>query len=270
MRKNSAKPSAEQSEETAHPSGKELLKAIERIMASPEDIDAQAQAFTQEIRQKLPADASDAQIRQLTAQKLISHYANRAALAGGAASIPALVPGIGTMAAFAGGGLVDMTLCLKYEVEMVLSLSSLWGFDIGDPRERQLAYLITASHTYESTPGSLPIADLLKIELDAIWHYTPRQLGKLITTLFVKLAFLYSGKGLVRAIPLVGMFVAGGFNKALARRLGKSVMKLLELRPVPCDDQAASVDDPEDVDSEKSAPSPKTSRKKKPGKSSLA
>ena len=211
--------------------GSRLLKAVERIVESPEKIEAQAEAIVQAVREELPDDADGAEVLALAERKLIARYSNRAALAGGASSLPALIPGVGTLASIVGGGLVDMTCCLKFEVEMVLALSSLHGFDIRDPRERQLAYLLAASHTYASTPGSVPLADFLKLELDAIWHYTPRQLGKLVTTLFVKLAIVYSGKGLIRAVPLVGVLVSGGFNKALTHRLGGSVVELFAARP---------------------------------------
>lgn len=234
-RASSKRPAKPHPQASPHTESKraDLLKAVERIVASPEEIECQAEAIVQEARKKLPQDAAGAQIRELAEQKIIARYANRAAMAGGASSLPALLPGLGTMAAFVGGGLVDMTMCLKYEIEMALALSSLHGFDIRDPRERQLAYLLAASHTYESTPGSVPIADFLKIELDAIWHYTPRQLGKLVTALFVKLAIAYSGKGFVRAVPLVGLIASGGINKALTHRLGKSVIKAFERRPEP-------------------------------------
>lgn len=247
MSEKSARDPADQRRETAaraDPSGTNLLKAVERIVASPDEIERQTESIVQEVRDKLPTDATGAQIRALAEQKIVAHHANRAALAGGASSLPALIPGVGTMAAFVGGGLVDMTMCLKYEIEMVLALSSLHGFDIRDPRERQLAYLLAASHTYASTPGSVPIADFLKIELDAIWHYTPRQLGKLVTTLFIKLALVYSGKGLIRAVPFVGLIVSGGVNKALTHRLGTSVIEAFGRRPEPrakgTEDAAAS------------------------------
>ncbi|MDR0965595.1 MAG: hypothetical protein LBM75_03660 [Myxococcales bacterium] len=245
MSKKSAKVPEEQSDaSSAEASGAQLLRAVERILDTPDQIELQVEESIQEIRQKLPSDVPGIQIRALAEKKLIARYANRAALAGGAASLPAIIPGIGTATAFVGGGLVDMTFCLKYEIEMVLSLASLRGFDIHDPRERQLAYYLAAAHTYESTPGSVPIADFLKIEVDAVWHYTPRQLGKIVAILFVKLAILFSGKGLLRAVPLMGALVSGGVNKALAHKLGNSVVKMLDLRP----EKSAAPADSEDAE----------------------
>lgn len=57
------------------------------------------------------------------------------------AAAPALIPGAGTLMAALGGALADMGFLLKYEVEMALVLSHLYGFDIRRDEERQLAFL---------------------------------------------------------------------------------------------------------------------------------
>jgi hypothetical protein len=213
--------------------GKALLSAVERIVDAPEKIREQVERIEAETRRGLPDDASPEQVRTAVERTLISHYSNRTALAGGAAALPGLVPGLGSLAAMLGGGLLDMTFCLKFEVELVLALAAARGYRIEDPRERQLAYLLAAAHTYEASSGQNPLADALKVEADAIWNYTPRQLGKLVASLFVKLAILYAGKGLVRALPLVGVVVSSAANKTLTSRVGKSVVKALDGRRAP-------------------------------------
>jgi len=210
--------------------GAALLKAVERIVDAPAKIRLRVDEVTEKIRASLPDDATAAQIRGSVERDLISHYSNRTAIAGGAAALPGLVPGLGSLAAVLGGGLVDMTFCLKFEVEMVLALASARGYDIEDKRERQLAYLLAAAHTYEASGGRNPLPDLVKTEIDAVWHYTPRQLGKLVAALFVKLAILFAGKSLTRAIPFIGVVVSSAANKTLTSRVGKSIVKALDGR----------------------------------------
>lgn len=210
--------------------GAALLSAVERIVDPPESIETRVKEADRKARGSLPRDASDEQILRLVERRLISHYSTRTALAGGASAMPALIPGLGSLAAVLGGGLIDMTLCLKFEVEMVLALASARGHKIKDPRERQLAYLLAAIHTYEAGGGTLPIEDLVKAELDAVWNYTPRQLAKLVGALFVRLALLYSGTGIAKAIPFVGMVVSAAANKTLTRRVGAGVVKALDER----------------------------------------
>jgi hypothetical protein len=210
--------------------GQALLTAVERIVDSPKQIRALVSQELHAAREGLPGDANDEQIRKTAEDRLISAYSNKTALAGGAAALPAVIPGIGSLASVLGGSLIDMTLCLKYEVEMVLALAAARGYSIEDPRERQLAYLLAAAHTYEASSGKNPLADVLKVEADAIWNFTPRQLGKIVATLFVKLALLQAGKGLARAVPLVGILVSSATNKTLTRRVGKAVVVALDKR----------------------------------------
>jgi hypothetical protein len=210
--------------------GEALLKAVERIVDSPSKIRKQVTAELNATRESLPEDTGADQVRQSVERQLISSYSNRTAIAGGAAALPGLVPGLGSLAAVLGGGLLDMTLCLKYEVELVLALAALRGYDIEDPRERKLAYLLAAAHTYEASGGRNPLPDLIKTEIDAIWHYTPRQLGKLVAALFLKLAIMLAGKGLTRAIPFIGVVVSSAANKTLTTRVGRSVLKALDRR----------------------------------------
>lgn len=210
--------------------GAALLKAVERIVDAPAKIHERVEKTVGSIRASLPDDATEAQVRSSVERDLISHYSNRTAIAGGASALPGLVPGLGSLTAVLGGGLLDMTFCLKYEVEMVLALAASRGYDIEDKRERQLAYLLAAAHTYEASGGRNPLPDLVKTEIDAVWHYTPRQLGKLVAALFVKLALMFAGKGLTRAIPFIGVVVSSAANKTLTSRVGKSVVKALDGR----------------------------------------
>ena len=212
--------------------GEELLKAVERFVDSPRKIRQQVDAILEGARDSLPVDATEEQVRRVVEREIVSHYSNRTALAGGAAALPGLIPGLGTITALVGGGILDMTACLKFEVEMVLALAAVRGYSIEDRRERQLAYLLAAAHTYEATGGKNPLPDLVKTEIDAIWHYTPRQLGKLVAALFVKLALVLAGKGLTRAIPFIGVVVSSAANKTLTQRVGRSVIKALDGRAV--------------------------------------
>jgi hypothetical protein len=210
--------------------GAGLLRAVERIVESPSRIRGKVAAEAEKIRASLPADATPAQRRQALERRLISEYSYKTALAGGAAALPSVMPGLGTFASALGGGLLDMTACLKLEVELALALASARGHDIEDPRERQLAYLLAAVHGSEGSAAGSALADLVKAEADAIWHYTPRQLGKLVSAAFVRLAIQLAGRGLTRAIPIVGVVVSSAANKALTARVGRGVVEALDER----------------------------------------
>lgn len=210
--------------------GAALLRAVERIVDSPSQIRRKVAAEAEKIRASLPADAAPAQRRQALERRLISDYSNRTALAGGAAALPSVVPGLGTLASALGGGILDMTACLKFEIELALALASSRGYDIEDPRERQMAYLLAAVHTFEASGAGGALADLVKAEADAVWRYTPRQIGKLVSAAFVRLALQLAGRGLTRAIPIVGVVVSSAANKALTARVGRELIKAYDER----------------------------------------
>lgn len=208
--------------------GQALLKAIERIVEPPASIRARVEAALEQARRSLPDDATPEQVRAGVESELIAGFSTRTAIAGGIAALPGLVPGVGSLAALAGGGLADMTLCLKLEVEMVLALAAARGYDIEDPRERRLAYLLAAAHTYEASGGTL--TDLIKAELDAIGRYAPRQMSKLLASVFVRLALKLAGRQMTRAIPFVGVVVSSVANKTLTRKVGQSALRSFDAR----------------------------------------
>ena len=165
--------------------GVTLYSAVERIVESPDSIIERVDAFELAVEDDFP-EAEDGEIIERTADRIIEFYANNTMIAGGLSSAPALIPGVGTFLAVVPGNLADMTLCLKYEVEMALALSALYGFNIHDDHERSLAFLIASVTTYElldNERGILKdqaraVGDIARVPTQAIWNYTPRQVGK--------------------------------------------------------------------------------------------
>lgn len=200
--------------------GKKLLTAVERIVASSESIRATVDAAKLKVKGELRGDA----LREATARELIRGYSNRAAIAGGVSGLPALVPGVGSIALAIGGGLAELTLLLKWEVEMTLGLSHLYGFDIDDPRERQLGFLMASVGTYDAT-GKNFFVDVMKVEGTAIWNYAPRAVGRMVVSAMAMVAALYLWRGLLKAVPFLGMAVGSSMNKVLTTRVGERCMR---------------------------------------------
>ena len=158
--------------------GRKLLTAVERIVASSDSIKSTVDTARPTVKGGLKGPA----LREAPARELIRSYSNRAAIAGGASGIPAaLLPGIGSIAAAVGGGLAELTFLLKWEVEMALAMSHLYGFDIDDPRERQLGFLMASVGTYDAT-GQHFFVDIDKVEGTAIYNYAPRAVSRLVVT----------------------------------------------------------------------------------------
>ncbi len=215
-------------DQTEHRRAERLLHTVERILAPPKDLRERAAAALRSEKERLPA-LPDV-LRDRAGHELIRHYSYATAVGGGIASLPALLPGIGTATAVLGGGLADMTLCLKYETEMIMALASLFGHDITDEKERSYCFLLAGLSTYQEMAGKNAALDLARVGGEAIWQYTPRQVSKLLGTVFLRLALLAASKGLIRGLPIAGVLVGFAANKVLTTRVGRRALSELHHR----------------------------------------
>lgn len=208
--------------------GKKLLTAVERILASSASIKATVGAATTSVKSLQP-ELKGAELRDAIAAHLVKHYSDRAAIAGGASALPALIPGWGSLVAAVGGTFAELTLLLKWEVEMALSLSSLYGFDIDKPAERQLSFLMASVGTYDAT-GRNFFLDVLHMEGTAIWNYAPRHVARFVVRVLATLAGLYIWRGFLKAIPVLGIGIGAGLNKVLTQKVGDRCVRDLKTR----------------------------------------
>jgi hypothetical protein len=210
--------------------GKQLLSAVERLVSPNQtllEVIAQAEETARE-RSPEAAKQKDT-LKGLTAQQLTRVYSNRAAIAGGASAIPALIPGFGTLAAGVAGTLAELAYVLKCEVELCLSIAHVYGFDIEEKKERQLAFFLAAVSTYDSD-GKNFLADVIRAEGVAIWNYSPRVLGRMLVKAMTALALSYLGRGLTRMIPVLGIVIGSSMNKVLTQRVGDRATRELRTR----------------------------------------
>jgi hypothetical protein len=203
---------------------------VERLLADDGTIRDVANACDARARARAPVASEVPQTRRdLAAQEIVRTFSNRAAVVGALSGAPSLLPGLGLLAVGLGGTLVEVAYLLKAEVEMCLALAHVHGFDIRDRRERQLAFLLAAVGTQEAAGRSV-VADLVRTEQLAIWNYGPRVLGRLVLEGFAVLAISSLWRGLLKAVPLLGVAMGSGLNKALTSRVGRQAIESLRAR----------------------------------------
>jgi len=220
--------------------GQKLLTSIERILADPGTLTAYAEAC---LKRAAAGDADEATTRSRAVREVVTHYSNYTAISGGAAALPALLPGLGTAVAVGGGALADMGLVLKFEIEMAIVLTRIYGYDIRLDAERQRAFLLASISTYDAKSDGNFLVDVMKVESMAIWNYTPRQASKLLLTVLTRLVIRSASKSLFRAIPLVGIAIGSSVNKALTTRVGERCARELARRRESMAVTSASDDD---------------------------
>ena len=210
--------------------GKQLLSAVERLVSSSETLRAHVVVCEARAKARAPeASKSKDTFRQLIAQELTRSYSNRAAIAGGATALPALIPGVGSLAAGIAGTFAELAYLLKTEVELCLSIAHVYGFDIDEPQERQLAFLLAAVSTYDAS-GKNFFVDVVRAEGVAIWNYGPRVLGRMVIKAMTALALAYVWRGLLRMVPVLGIVIGSGMNKVLTQRVGDRASRDLRTR----------------------------------------
>jgi hypothetical protein len=206
---------AHASERPSFTQGHKLVHAVERVIDRPEDV---ARLVRRLWRESPSFEA--------LGDRIVSHYSNRSALVGGVSAVPAIIPGAGTLAVAFGTTLAEMAAVLKLEVEMCLALSSAHGFDIRDPRERQLAFLLAAVQTHEVASGRNVLLDVGAVSWTAVMSYTPRELEKLLLKICSVMTLAYASKvlakGLMRSLPFVGIGIGAGVNKVMTTRVGNN------------------------------------------------
>jgi hypothetical protein len=229
--------------------GRQLLTAVERLVASNETLrrvaaEAVALANTRE---------GEEPTKDVAAREIVRRYSNLAAFAGGASGLAGLVPGMGIPLGI-GAALAELAFLLKFEVEMSLVLLHLYGFDIDDPQERQVGFLLASVGTYEAGSSSNVVVDVARAEGVAIWNYGPRRAARTIVTTMAAIVALRMWKGLLKLVPFVGMAVGSSMNKVLTRRVGDRVRRDLKTRRELLRKQAKAP----------AKPRPKTARRSRP------
>jgi hypothetical protein len=209
--------------------GRKLLTAVERIISDTHSLVALSEEHLRRARER--DLGGEGATREAAAEEVVRHFSTRTAITGGLAAAPSLIPGVGSLVAAVGGTLADIGMVLKYEVEMALVLSHLYGFDITRPAERQIAFLLASVSTYDEQSGGNFVTEVARAGGDALWNYAPREVSKMLLSVMTKLALLKLSRGLLaRALPVVGIAVGSTMNRVLTRRVGARCIRDLKTR----------------------------------------
>src|SRR5438094_905434 len=103
MKTASAQPDPDNGKKRSNDDKPVLLKAIELILAKPENIRTEAQSLLDKYRRRYKVDRADDDIRDMAAAKVVSNYSYYAAFSGGATALTGVIPGLGTAVATFGG-----------------------------------------------------------------------------------------------------------------------------------------------------------------------
>ena len=207
--------------------GSLLLKAVEAIAISPSEARAVAERYEQQFR-SAATRLTDRDITDLTIKKIIKRYCRFTALVGGASSLTGVIPGIGTAIAAVGGGVADVTLCMKLQVDMTMCLCMAINKEMTNEDAKYMSYIIALSGSLEGlarTAGSETVtkaaAKVVENTLKNATLQTVKQLFKLIGITFTRKAFL-------KALPFgIGVVIGTSANYGLTFFVGRVARDVL-------------------------------------------
>lgn len=205
-----------------------ILKAIEMIIAKPENIKAETESLITKYTQK-HKNKSKSELQKIIAKKIISNYSYYAGFSGGSTALTSVIPGIGTVLAVFGGASVDTAVCMKYQIEMTMSLAVVYGHNILIEEEKRLCMIIAGLGAISevgkkgtSNLGSQAFVRLVKEHLKGSLLVTVKEI-------FKRVGITFTRKALEKSIPFgVSVVVGFGANKLLSQYIGSKAIDFFE------------------------------------------
>ena len=203
---------------------RDVIRIIDKIVPRNESI-----IRVVERAKKLAQHVPEGKREKRTVQFIIMHYSNLTAAGGGLSAVPGLIPFVGTVFSIFGASALDALIALKYELEMTLALAHLAGFDIEDPRERKLAFLLVCAsleeaYEEEKEPSLYAIVDL------AMGEFSTREMSKSLVKLVARVMTLMVSKKWTRYFPFVGIAIGASVNKLMSTHTGYECWRALKHR----------------------------------------
>lgn len=202
-------------------SSSSLMKVVEAIAISPQDARAVVQQYEAQVRRSRPNSLNN-EIQKLVTDKIISRYSKLAATSGAATALPGIIPGIGTVASAIGGGITDVSVCMKIQIDMTMCLGMAINGSMTNEDAKHMSYIIALSGSLEhmGSAGATRIASKAGVRMAN--QYLTGSTLVVIKELFKKVGITFTKKAFMKAIPFgVGAAIGGAANYALTQYVGK-------------------------------------------------
>lgn len=208
-----------------------LLKAIELVLANPQDIQREAQALLVKF-QEAHRSKSETEVRDLAAKKIISNYSYFAAFAGGATALTGVIPGLGTAIAAFGGATADAALSMKYQIEMTMALASIYGHNILLEEEKRICLIVAGLGTISEAAKDGGKAVGSKAFIKMTQQYLKGPTLQAVKEIFKKVGITFTRKALEKAIPFgIGVVIGFSANKGLSWYVGTKARDFFDSQP---------------------------------------
>lgn len=209
--------------------GSSLMKVVEAISISPDDAREVVVDYESQAKASFPAAGSH-EIRDIVVDAIIRRYARLAAVSGGATALTGVVPGIGTAISTLGGGLVDVSTCMKWQIDMTMCLALAFNKRLTNEDAKHMSYIIALTGAIEkmASGGATRIGSKACVRM--LNQHLKGATLQWIKALFKQFGLTFTKRAAAKAIPFgVGAIISGGTNYALTQYVGRTARDILAI-----------------------------------------
>lgn len=201
--------------------GSRLLGFVELVAISPEDAKHMANQYLDQSRKQHVQDSRlHHQIR--AADAIIKRHAKLAAIVGGTTALPGVVPGVGTAIAMLGGGVADVGVCMKMQVDMCMCLAAVFDYDVASEDVRHLAFLIAVFGALQHGGAEAGVKLGSRAGVRMLNQYLRGSALVTLKQMFARVGVRFTRVGLEKALPIgIGVALGVGFNYGFTRYIGR-------------------------------------------------
>lgn len=213
-----------------------ILKAIDIIIASPESIQKDVRQMESKYYKKYSSRMTEEEIQDQIAKHIISNYSYYTAFTGGTTALTGVIPGLGTVVASLGGATADAAVSMKWEIEMVMALATVYGRDISIEEEKRVCYLVAGLGVLNNAAkkGSAEVGSKALVKM--VQQYLKGPTLVAVKEVFKKVGLTFTRKALEKAIPFgVGVVIGFSANKGLTWYVGKKAKDFYKTREFDID-----------------------------------
>lgn len=205
-----------------------LQKAVEAIAITPEAASALVDGYRATFEAKFKRRPESLEDKRRIAAKIIGRYSVLSATAGAVTALPSVVPGVGTAVAVLGGGVTDLAVTLKLQIDMCMCLVEVYNAEMSNEDKKHLAFLLALAGSAEQLLANGGKAAVQKIAQKLVYQYLKGPVLITIKQLFKRVSITFTQKAMAKAVPAgVGVAFSGTTNYVLTTVVGKVAVAVL-------------------------------------------
>jgi hypothetical protein len=205
-----------------------LQKAVEAIAITPEAAAELVGGYRATFRAKFDREPESLEDKRRIAAKIIGRYSKLGAASGAVTALPSVIPGIGTAAAVLGGGVADLAVALKLQIDMCMCLVEVYEAELSSEDKKHLAFVLALAGSAEQMVANGGKMAVQKIAQKLVYQYLRGPTLVTIKQLFKRVSITFTQKAMAKAVPAgVGVAFSGSMNYVLTTVVGKVAVAVL-------------------------------------------